>query len=186
MSPEAINLSLIDSHATDLLGESLARALPNTVFAAADSSGPQAMRRDGQGAVGYFHGELGAGKTTCVRSLLRTLGVARLVRSPTYSLLETYRLGALTCVHVDLYRVQTLTEIDELGLRDLVGPSCLMLIEWPERGGIALPPADLELLLRYTGEGRHAHLSGKTALGTEWVGNLVRDNSLTPYLSNLT
>jgi tRNA threonylcarbamoyladenosine biosynthesis protein TsaE len=69
----------------------------------------------------YLQGELGAGKTTCVRSLLRALGVTGLVRSPTYTLVETYVLPTLTCVHVDLYRLQSLTEVDELGLRDWWG-----------------------------------------------------------------
>jgi len=62
------------------------------------------------------------------------------VRSPTYTLVETYPLATLTCVHVDLYRLQSLTEVDELGLRDLVGPGSLIMVEWPERGGAAVPP----------------------------------------------
>jgi tRNA threonylcarbamoyladenosine biosynthesis protein TsaE len=130
------------------------------------------------GAVLHLQGELGAGKTTCVRSLLRTLGVTGLVRSPTYTLVETYYLATLTCVHVDLYRLQSLTEVDELGLRDLVGPGSLIMVEWPEKGGVALPPADLDLTLRYAGEARQAALSAKTLLGTEWLDNLGRDSGL--------
>jgi tRNA threonylcarbamoyladenosine biosynthesis protein TsaE len=130
------------------------------------------------GAVLYLQGELGAGKTTCVRSLLRTLGVTGLVRSPTYTLVEAYYLATLTCVHVDLYRLQSLTEVDELGLRDLVEPGSLIMVEWPEKGGVALPPADLDLTLRYAGEARQAALSAKTLLGTEWLQNLGRDSGL--------
>jgi tRNA threonylcarbamoyladenosine biosynthesis protein TsaE len=154
------------------LGQALARAFP---AAAA-----------GQGAVVYLQGELGAGKTTCVRSLLRALGVTGVVRSPTYTLVETYELAALLCVHVDLYRVQVLTEVDELGLRDLVGPKTLLLVEWPEKGEGALPPADLNLTLRYAGEARRAGLSTDTALGSAWLRNLRLDNSLAPYVFNLT
>jgi tRNA threonylcarbamoyladenosine biosynthesis protein TsaE len=96
-----MDYNLPDSSVTAALGQALARSLPGAV-------------RTG-GAVLYLHGELGAGKTTCVRSLLRALGVTGLVRSPTYTLVETYPLATLTCVHVDLYRLQSLTEVDELG-----------------------------------------------------------------------
>ena len=170
-----MDLNLADSSVTVCLGKALARALPGGAAAAA-----------GAGAVVYLRGELGAGKSTCVRSLLRALGVAGAVRSPTYTLVETYELAGLTCVHVDLYRLQTLTEVDELGLRDLVGPGCLLLVEWPEKGGAALPPADLELLLKYAGDGRQAHLTAATPLGSAWLENLGSDTSLSFYVSNLT
>ena len=166
----SMDFELADSSVTEALGQALARALP---------AAPQ-------GAVVYLQGDLGAGKTTCVRALLRTLGVTGLVRSPTYTLVETYELAALTCVHVDLYRVQVLAEIDELGLRDSVGPGCLLLVEWPEKGGGALPPADVNLQLSYAGDARRACLSAETPLGQAWLGNLARDNSLVPYVSNLT
>lgn len=166
-------LDLADSSITERLGQALAGALPAGVHA-------------GAGAVMYLQGELGAGKTACVRSLLRALGVTGLVRSPTYTLVETYPLDSLTCVHVDLYRVQSVNEIDELGLRDLVGPDCLLLVEWPERGGTAVPAADLSLELLYAGTGRQAMLSAATVLGDEWLWNLGHDTSLVPYVSNLT
>jgi tRNA threonylcarbamoyladenosine biosynthesis protein TsaE len=167
---------LADSGVTETLGASLARSFPG----AAQSAGVA------PGGVLYLHGDLGAGKTTCARSLLRALGVVGPVRSPTYTLVETYELAGLTCVHVDLYRLQTLTEVDELGLRDLVGPGCLLLVEWPEKGGAALPPADLELLLKYAGDGRQAHLTAATPLGSAWLENLGSDSSLSIYVSNLT
>jgi tRNA threonylcarbamoyladenosine biosynthesis protein TsaE len=167
-----MDLNLPDSGATDVLGRALAGALPAAV--------------SGSGAVLYLQGELGAGKTTCARSLLRTLGVTGLVRSPTYTLVETYVLAALTCVHVDLYRLQGYTEVDELGLRDLVGPGCLLLVEWPEKGGGALPAADLELTFSYAGEARHGRLEPKTELGKEWSTNLGHDTSLRSYVPNLT
>jgi tRNA threonylcarbamoyladenosine biosynthesis protein TsaE len=170
----SLDFDLADSTVTEALGEALARALP------------RADARTGSGAVVYLQGELGAGKTTCVRSLLRALGVTGLVRSPTYTLVETYPLAALTCVHVDLYRVQASTEVDELGLRDMVGPGCLLLVEWPDRGVGALPRADVDLTLRYAGDARQARLSAKTSLGSHWLDNLGRDSSLSFYVSNLT
>jgi tRNA threonylcarbamoyladenosine biosynthesis protein TsaE len=190
-----MDFNLPDSSVTEALGQALARSLPGAVridavqMGAAQTGGlpTGAVRTDAvqtgaarTGAVLYLQGELGAGKTTCVRSLLRALGVTGLVRSPTYTLVETYPLATLTCVHVDLYRLQSLTEVDELGLRDLVGPGSLIMVEWPERGGAAVPPADLELTLLYAGEARQAGLSAKTTLGTDWLENLGRDRSLVP------
>jgi tRNA threonylcarbamoyladenosine biosynthesis protein TsaE len=170
-----MDLNLADSSVTECLGKALARAFPGPV--AADA---------GTGAVLYLRGELGTGKTTCVRSLLRALGVTGLVRSPTYTLVETYILATLTCVHVDLYRLQAEAEVDELGLRDLVGPGCLLMVEWPERGGAALPPADVDLTLRYAGDARQARLHPSTPLGLAWLQNLGHDTSLSFYVSNIT
>jgi tRNA threonylcarbamoyladenosine biosynthesis protein TsaE len=167
-----MDFHLADSSVTEALGQALARALP---------AGNVPL-----GAVVYLRGDLGAGKTTCVRSLLRTLGVTGLVRSPTYTLVETYDLAALTCVHVDLYRVQALAEVDELGLRDLVGPHCLLLVEWPDKGAGVLPPADLSLTLSYAADARQAHLGADTPLGSAWLENLGCDTRLAPYVSNLT
>jgi tRNA threonylcarbamoyladenosine biosynthesis protein TsaE len=137
-----------------------------------------------EGAVAYLDGELGAGKTTCVRALLRALGVLGLVRSPTYTLVETYVLPRLTCIHVDLYRLQSLTEVDDLGLRDVVGAGSLLLVEWPEKGGSHLPAADLRLALTYAGTAREAGLQAATPLGREWLQNLGHDTSLSLYVSN--
>ena len=168
----SLDLNLPDSDATLLLGAALARGLP-----------PSAARC---GVVAYLRGELGAGKTTCVRSLLRALGVTAKVRSPTYTLVDTYDLAAWTCVHVDLYRLRAPYEVLELGLADMAGPRSMLLIEWPENGGAAVPPADIEIVLRYREQGRQAHVQAATPLGREWLSNLGLDTSLAPYLSNLT
>jgi tRNA threonylcarbamoyladenosine biosynthesis protein TsaE len=184
-----MDLKLPDSGATEALGQALARALPVTVYlgaAGASSVASAAAGAGGSGAVVYLQGELGAGKTTCARSLLRALGVTGLVRSPTYTLVDTYILAALTCVHVDLYRLHGYSEVDELGLRDLVGPGCLLFVEWPENGGGALPPADLDLTFSYAGDARQARLAAKTTLGKEWLSILGHDTSLRSYVPNLT
>ena len=187
MTPHSLDFNLPDSEATEALGRALARSLPGATATGGKAAGGKAAGEDlSKGAVVYLTGELGAGKTTCVRSLLRTLGVAGLVRSPTYTLVETYPVGALTCVHVDLYRLQTVTEVDELGLRDLLSPGSLLLVEWPEKGGVALPPADLYLTLQYAGAARYALLIARTPLGSKWLENLGQDNSLSSYVSNLT
>jgi tRNA threonylcarbamoyladenosine biosynthesis protein TsaE len=112
--------------------------------------------------------------------------VTATVRSPTYTLVDTYSVGSLNCVHVDLYRLRSSAEVEELGLRDLTGPDFLMLIEWPEKGGNAVPPADVDLQLRYAGESRVASLGAVSAVGDAWLAKLGLDTSLVPYVSNLT
>jgi len=171
MSERAIELKLRDTGATESLGTALAQA-----FVAA-----------GRGAaVLHFEGELGAGKTTCVRSLLRTLGVVGPIRSPTYTLIEVYALAALTCVHVDLYRLRGSAEVEDLGLRDYLDGECLLLVEWPEKGGTALPPADVALALDYHQEARVGRLTARSRLGLRLLEKLGADTSLSAYVPNLT
>jgi tRNA threonylcarbamoyladenosine biosynthesis protein TsaE len=178
MPSVAMSLLLPAPGDTELLGAALAAALPLA---------PKL------GAVLYLQGELGAGKTTCVRSLLRALGVTGLVRSPTYTLVETYETAALSCVHVDLYRLAAASEApgaeseaEGLGLRDLGAPGTLLMVEWPEKGGGAVPRADVTLSLSYEGQARRAQLRPLTELGLTWVRNLGDDTRLAPYVSNIT
>ena len=98
----------------------------------------------------YLHGDLGAGKTTFVRHLLRKLGVQGRIKSPTFALMETYELPELdsTSSHFDLYRLETPDEWLESGLQeDLLSPG-LKLLEWPNKAGDALPPPDLAFVLQ--------------------------------------
>jgi tRNA threonylcarbamoyladenosine biosynthesis protein TsaE len=184
MGTASLNLDLPDSGATEALGAALARAFPGADANA--GAGADSVASAPAGAVIHLRGELGSGKTTCARSLLHALGVTATVRSPTYTLVDTYSVARLNCVHVDLYRVQSSTEIEELGLRDMTGPDYLMLIEWPEKGGAAVPPADLDLQLRYAGEARVASIRAVSETGRRWIAKLALDSSLVPYVSNLT
>ncbi len=135
-----------------------------------------------------MRGELGSGKTTCARSLLHALGVtATGAQSDLHPGRYLQRRRSLTCVHVDLYRVQTSAEVEELGLRDMTGPGYLMLIEWPEKGGVAVPHADLDLQLVYQGDARCGGAAARaSAVGDAWLAKLAIDTSLAPYVSNLT
>jgi tRNA threonylcarbamoyladenosine biosynthesis protein TsaE len=171
MPSVALSLLLPAPGDTELLGVALAAALPLA---------------PNLGAVLYLQGDLGAGKTTCVRSLLRAMGVTGLVRSPTYTLVETYETAALSCVHVDLYRLGAESEAEALGLRDLGAPGTLLMVEWPEKGGGAVPRADVTLSLSYEGQARRAQLRPLTELGLTWVRNLGDDTRLAPYVSNIT
>jgi tRNA threonylcarbamoyladenosine biosynthesis protein TsaE len=125
-----------------------------------------------QPGVIYFQGELGTGKTTLVRSLLRGCGYAGKVRSPTYTLVEPYPLGELTVYHLDLYRLAAPDELEWLGIRDLLAEPSLLLVEWPERGGDQLPVPDLILSLDYQDHGRRVTCRMLTARGRKLAQGL--------------
>lgn len=112
------------------------------------------------GWVVYLFGDLGAGKTTLARGILRGLGHIGAVKSPTYTLIEPYEPGGRRVYHLDLYRLGDPEELEYLGLRDILGDDALILVEWPERAGTALPPADLELRIDHAGEARDLDIRG--------------------------
>lgn len=117
------------------------------------------------GLLVFLHGELGAGKTTLVRGLVHALGHAGAVKSPTYTLVESYRLPTLEVHHLDLYRLADAEELEWLGFRDLLAGEALCLIEWPERGAGVLPAADLHLTLSYHGAARRLAITAPTTPG---------------------
>ncbi|MGH8215603.1 MAG: tRNA (adenosine(37)-N6)-threonylcarbamoyltransferase complex ATPase subunit type 1 TsaE [Rhodanobacteraceae bacterium] len=121
------------------------------------------------GGVVYLRGELGAGKTTFARALLRALGVGERVKSPTYSLLERYAVEGRDAFHLDLYRIADAGELEWLGLDELESPDAIVLVEWPERGGGALPAADLEILLEHDGAARRGRFLPFSVRGRGWV-----------------
>jgi tRNA threonylcarbamoyladenosine biosynthesis protein TsaE len=141
-------------------------------LALADEAATQAIAQvlaagvDG-GLVIYLHGDLGAGKTTFARAFLRALGVGERVKSPTYSLVESYELPGQVAWHLDLYRIADPGELEWLGLDALADEASLVLVEWPERGTGALPAADVHLRLAHEGEGRQLQLESATKRG-EW------------------
>jgi tRNA threonylcarbamoyladenosine biosynthesis protein TsaE len=148
-----LNLELADEAATAALAERLAGAL------------------DG-GLVVYLHGDLGAGKTSFARALLTRLGVGERVKSPTYSLVESYQAAGRPAWHLDLYRIADPGELEWLGLDALADPAALVLVEWPERGAGALPAADLELFLAHRGMGRQARLAAAGPRGERLLARL--------------
>lgn len=109
--------------------------------------------RFADGGVVTLSGDLGAGKTTLVRGLLRALGHEGRVKSPSYGLIESYRVGGRDIHHLDLYRLGHGEEIEYLGLEDLLTPGSLVLIEWPERGRGWLPPIDWRIRIDDRPEG---------------------------------
>jgi tRNA threonylcarbamoyladenosine biosynthesis protein TsaE len=98
-------------------------------------------------------GELGAGKSTFARGALRALGAQGPIRSPSYTLLESYELAALHVIHLDLYRLVDPAELEHLGLADYHREGFLWLIEWPERGAGRLPQPDLQFHFSIVSDG---------------------------------
>ncbi|MGZ4998789.1 MAG: tRNA (adenosine(37)-N6)-threonylcarbamoyltransferase complex ATPase subunit type 1 TsaE [Methylomonas sp.] len=103
----------------------------------------------------FLYGDLGAGKTTLIRGLLRAAGYPNAVKSPTYSLVEEYDLPAgRRLFHFDLYRLKDPEELEWMGMEDYLRQSALCFIEWPQMGAGVLPAADIEIRLAYHSDGR--------------------------------
>ncbi len=127
--------------------------------AATESLGAGLAHRLPAGSVVFLRGELGAGKTTLVRGFLRELGYPGAVKSPTYTLVESYLLEGRRILHFDLYRLSDPEELEYMGIRDYFDGSTTCFVEWPERGEGLLPAADLTIHLFHRGQGRTARLS---------------------------
>lgn len=135
MTTAARSCVLPDEEATLALGARLARA--------AEGHGVIALR-----------GNLGSGKTTLCRGIIRALGHSGAVKSPTYTLVEPYELDTGRILHYDLYRLADPEEVEFLGMRDFLDGRTLTLIEWPEKASGFLPPPDLDLSLEVLPTGR--------------------------------
>jgi tRNA threonylcarbamoyladenosine biosynthesis protein TsaE len=147
-----VRLVLADAAATEALGAALAGLLARRA-----------------GAVLFLHGDLGAGKTTLARGLLRALGVSGAIRSPTYTLIEPYAVAGREVLHMDLYRLQDAEELHQLGLVDYPPEQTLWLVEWPERGAGRLPAPDISLSLSLAGDARNVDLTGLTEAESAWL-----------------
>ncbi|WGL18503.1 tRNA (adenosine(37)-N6)-threonylcarbamoyltransferase complex ATPase subunit type 1 TsaE [Microbulbifer bruguierae] len=130
---------LADEAATVVAGEELGRACRDTGLH--------------QGLVIFLGGQLGAGKTTFSRGVLRAFGHRGAVKSPTYTLVEPYEFGEHSVYHFDLYRLGDAEELEYMGVRDYFGPGSLSLVEWSERGTGVLPAPDLEVALNLHTQG---------------------------------
>lgn len=127
------------------------------------------------GLVLHLRGELGAGKTTLVRGLLRALGYQGRVKSPTYSLVEPYTVLRLNLYHFDFYRLRDPSEWLNSGFREHFSTDSLCVVEWPERAGTLIARPDLDIRLAYENGARRATLAAHSPDGEAWLASALSD-----------
>lgn len=145
-----MNLTLANEKATRKLSQQLA----------------QCVKEINNTLVIYLEGDLGAGKTTLARGFIQAFGFDR-VKSPTYSLVESYQNKDINIHHFDCYRLSNSEELDYIGIRDYLGPGHIQLIEWPNLGKGAISPADLTIILSGIDEQRQAQITTHTSTGEQ-------------------
>jgi len=121
-----------------------------------------------------LHGDLGTGKTTLVRGVLRSLGWTGSVKSPTYALVEYYSVSSLYLYHFDFYRFEDPGEWETAGLADYFRSDSVCLVEWPERVAGLLPDPDVDIVLSHAADGRDLAMSATTAAGKRCVDEIAR------------
>jgi len=165
MHADHLTLALPDEAATLALGAALAANLA-------------------PGMAIWLEGDLGAGKTTLVRGLLRAAGVKEAVKSPTYTLVEVHVVSGLHFYHFDFYRFNQAEEYLDAGLDEYFSENGICLVEWPDKAAPYLPPADMRIELRVvagaSGEGRSARLTAASAKGRTCLAGVKSSSSLRP------
>jgi tRNA threonylcarbamoyladenosine biosynthesis protein TsaE len=114
-----------------------------------------------------FSGNIGVGKTTFIRAMLHSLGVTSVIKSPTFSIVESYQGANLLIHHFDLYRISNEIELDDIGFREYFSSNALCCIEWPEQAPTYLAKSDIGVKLHIKDEGRSMQIEALSLLGGE-------------------
>lgn len=138
----------------------------------------QRLQSDRQGLILFLEGDLGAGKTTFCRGLLRAFGHSGPVKSPTYTLVEEYEFAGRSVNHFDLYRLGDPEELEYMGIRDYFRTESVCLLEWPERGAGVLPQPDLRVTVKVEGRGRRAQIEASGPRGESLVNHWPNTDSM--------
>jgi len=150
-----LKMHLPDEAATRALGSRLARVIE-------------------PGLALYLHGDLGSGKTTLARGLLRGLGYQGRVKSPTYTLVELYTVSRLNLYHFDCYRFKDPKEWRDAGFNEYFNDASVCLVEWPEKAAGLLPAADIDIALEFAGHGRDLSIRAGTESGKACLHRLMQ------------
>lgn len=121
-----------------------------------------------------FSGNIGAGKTTLIRAMLRSLGIQSAIKSPTFSLVESYQINERMIHHFDLYRIQDIDELEHIGIRDYFAEEAISCIEWPEHGGELVNHLDAIISLHIKDASRVLELESIQRSGDQLINNLGR------------
>ena len=150
----------------------LADELASSRFAQDFANACEASKAYENGLMVYLNGDLGAGKSFFARAFVQTFLPEQKVKSPTYTIVETYKCSNFRIHHLDLYRLCDPEELEYLAIRDLLSADFVGLIEWPQRGIGYLPLPDIEINLSYEGQGRCIKLQAMTLKGHSVLNEL--------------
>ena len=125
----------------------------------------------------FLEGNLGMGKTTLSRGIIRGLGHVGAVKSPTFTLVEPYEIGDIRAFHFDLYRLVDPEELEFLGIRDYFDDDALCLIEWPDKGAGFLPKPDLTITISPQDSGRSLNILSQGSRGEAWCAALALETN---------
>ncbi len=158
MRSNTASFDVINETQTEAIGRSLARCLPESF-------------------VLCFQGNLGAGKTTLIRAIIRELGVTGPIKSPTFSVVESY-CASRVIHHFDLYRLVDPEELEMIGFRDYFSPNVVCFIEWPERAASLLSSHDMTIeLISTEATRRQLNIRVNTEVGQQVLTCLLREYS---------